>query len=355
MRTGAIERLRGRLQADGWTLVAGHEADLCVRRNDVTVVIEVNEVASSGWDHLRGGLADAILRSQRAASLRPGANPVAVVAAPRVSNRMIARLSEYRDAHAPDVSWGVVDDDGRIDLHGVLELRVPPTRPARGTEERRVNLWSDLGQWVLKVVVNDTVRISSGVSPRVIGMPGAQFADSIGVSRSFAWQITAQLRRDGFLDDDNRVLRLGDLLQMWRHRQERPRLHAMSWLIPGGAPRLRLLPMLAASGSQCLAGYTACREHGIAIVPEGVFEIQARSLRDLEMRTRLVPSAPGERVDVLVRVPATPEAVFRAVTVPADDGATAADLLQCWLDLVDEPGRGGEQADVIWRERFHLP
>ena len=173
-------------------------------------------------------------------------------------------------------------------------------------------------------------------------------------STSVVWQVAEQLRRDGFLDEDNRFLRVADLLQMWRHRQARPRVHAMTWLLAGGAPRSRLRPLLLGSGRACLAGYSACRERAIAIVPEGVFEIYARTL-DMVKEHGLVPTAPGERTDVLVRIPATPEAVFRAVSAPAGDGVTSADLIQCWLDLVDEPGRGREQADVIWRQRFQLP
>jgi len=50
---------------------------------------------------------------------------------------------------------------------------------------------------------------------------------------------------------------------------------------------------------------------------------------------------------VLVRVARWPESVFRgAVSV---GGVPVADVIQCWLDVSAEPGRGAEQAAFIWQ------
>jgi hypothetical protein len=347
-----IEHLRQMLEAEGWTCRTDADADLIARRDAITLTIEIKRVTSAGWDPLRGAFADAVLSARRVAR-RTQAEPVAIVAAPHVSDRMLERIAEYRRQHAPDVTWGAVDDAGRMDLVGLVNVHVAPAA-GRETPVRRVNVWGDLGQWVLKVIAGNALLPDETFATSPAGIPSSEFADRIGVSRSFTWQILGQLRRDGYLDDENRLVRAADLLETWRHRRARPQVHRMTWPLPGKPPRERLLPLLLGSGRACLAGFTACHAWRAALVPEGVLDIYVRAI-DLAHEHGLVTAEPGERIDVVVRVPATPEAVFRAVSVPDHDGATAADLIQCWLDLVDEPGRGHEQAEHIWRERFHLP
>jgi len=51
--------------------------------------------------------------------------------------------------------------------------------------------------------------------------------------------------------------------------------------------------------------------------------------------------------DAYIRIPANPEAVFRAAVM--NDGVPCADILQVWLDVSDHPSRGRAQADEIAR------
>jgi hypothetical protein len=128
----------------------------------------------------------------------------------------------------------------------------------------------------------------------------------------------------------------------------------MSWVLLGGETRERLHPLVArGSGRACLAGFSACREHGIAIAATGATEVYARHL-DLAEELKLTPSPAGENPDVLVRIPDAPESVFRGVS-QAPDGTMYTDLIQCWLDLVDASAQGQKQAEVIWKRRFRFP
>jgi hypothetical protein len=58
------------------------------------------------------------------------------------------------------------------------------------------------------------------------------------------------------------------------------------------------------------------------------------------LRLGLRVAEPGEIVDVLVRQPRFPEAVFRGATIR--DRIPVSDVLQCWLDVADHPARGEE-------------
>ena len=61
----------------------------------------------------------------------------------------------------------------------------------------------------------------------------------------------------------------------------------------------------------------------------------------------LVPAAPGERVEVFVREPVFPEALFRGMVLAGQ--VPVADVLQCWLDVANHPVRGAEQAEHLWK------
>jgi hypothetical protein len=77
-----------------------------------------------------------------------------------------------------------------------------------------------------------------------------------------------------------------------------------------------------------------------------VERLSSEVLRELE----LVPAERGAKVDVHVRQPRWPTAVFKASVLR--DRAPVADVIQCWLDVVDHPARGKEQADLIREELF---
>ena len=61
----------------------------------------------------------------------------------------------------------------------------------------------------------------------------------------------------------------------------------------------------------------------------------------------LTKAKPGDRVDVMLRVPFVRESVFLG-TVKVE-GLPVSDVLQVWLDVSAHPARGKEQADVIYR------
>ena len=323
-------------------------------------MVAVNHVANTGWEVIRGAFADAILRARHASDPAPSPQGIAIVAGPRITDRLAQRLGSYRDEYARDMGWGVIDRDGRIDLWGSVDIHQKPTRPARGIEHRSVNIWSDLGRWVMKVLLMNTIAPTEAARwmPDVKGASHARLAAIMrgigGPSSSLIWKVTSQLREEGFLDEDNTVLRAAELLERWRHRQTRPTSHRMSWVLAGGDTRARLGPLIASgAGRACLAGSSACREHGLAITVPNVTEVYMRSI-DLAKDVKLAPTLDGDRVDVLVHVPEAPESVFRGVA-QASDGVLYADLIQCWLDLVDASAHGTKQADVIWKRRFHFP
>ena len=48
-----------------------------------------------------------------------------------------------------------------------------------------------------------------------------------------------------------------------------------------------------------------------------------------------------------MRIPRWPEALFRGAV--DCDGVLVSDILQAWLDVSEQPARGDEQAQDIWK------
>jgi hypothetical protein len=130
------------------------------------------------------------------------------------------------------------------------------------------------------------------------------------------------------------------------------------WLLRSSDPerqlddRLRNHPQ-AAGERACLGLFAACDRLGFRFVsgvsPHLYLEkVSEESLSPFGLR----PSEPGEGADVIVREPRFPEALFRAVL--KRDEVPVADILQCWLDVGENPARGQEMASYLF-ERVISP
>jgi hypothetical protein len=98
-----------------------------------------------------------------------------------------------------------------------------------------------------------------------------------------------------------------------------------------------------------MALFAAAEALGVGFV-EGVppyVYVRRLSPASLSAWKNLVPIAPGEPPDVIVRQAPFPESVFRGMVRPR--GIASCDVLQVWLDVFEHPARGQEQADLIRR------
>ena len=382
----AVERLARVLREAGWRVdvepaaAARHRPDLLAVRGRMRYVVEVKAVREARRPLIEAMFANAILQARAyAAGLR--GRPLAVIAAPRISPRVAAELGDYARRFAPDVAWGFLDAGATLELHGEgLEgVRArPAARAARRTDplsRRRAHPLTDLGQWMLKVLLAPRLAPEHLAAPRADVVSASHLARLASVSLPSAARFLEALRELGHLDRGRRevrVVRVDELLQAWRavsagHAEEvRAR-----WLIPardnaaqlarvvgGGARSDAMAPGTAAPGAfsrvpalgsrVCLGLFAASARLGFRFVhgaPLHIFleDVSRRTLEDLG----LAPAGAGQGFDVVVRRPAFPEAVFRSCVVR--DGVAAADLLQCWLDVSGHPARGQELADRIWR------
>jgi hypothetical protein len=375
-----IERLSASFRGANWQVVqesSAEEADLVLEHGRRRYVAEVKVAREPRKLEVQGAFADAILQANAYARAVAGAKPLAVVGAPHISDGMAELVRDYARKYGDGCAHGLIDSRGRFELHGAgldgigasSNAIVSPRSPSL-TASTRADLFSDLGQWLLKVLLARRLPEKFISAPRLPIRNAMHLAELAGVSVPHASRQVAQLRRDGFLDQSSelRLVRVGDLLDQWRAANRRLSLDiAARWLFPAKAPfdhlkqvlrrwseervarELVPVPPVWRRGTKrmSLALFAACEALGLGFVsgaPMHVYaeDVSAKAFEDLG----LVGAKPGERVDVFVRQPKNAESIFRAGVW--SKGLLSADALQCWLDVADHPARGEEQARQIW-------
>jgi hypothetical protein len=371
-----LDLLADIFRQDGWRIKAaprfGHrEGDLLVSRKDIRYLVELKVAPESRRDRLVPLLAQAILQARAVAhaSSQP-AVPLAVIGAPLVSPSIVRSLQDFVAENAPEAAVGIFDREGfRLFVGPGLEgLNAPP--PSRVHRRQHAPpesayLFSDLNQWMLKVLLAPLIPADLLRAPRREYRNASELAEAAEVSVMSAFRLVRQLRQEGFLDSDSgslHLVRREELLHRWQaaHLRAVPEL-PLRWIVP--VKNERQLPAALHSyvahpgviqqpaPRACLGLFAAAELLGFGFV-HGVppyFYLENLD-REVVQRMGLSPERAEHAPDAYVRVPAFRESVFRgAVEVK---GVPTADILQVWLDVGSHPARGAAQAGQIWRRVF---
>jgi hypothetical protein len=300
-------------------------------------------------------LADAILRGR--ASVR--GKFLVIVGTPAISAAMARSLEQYAAEVAQDQPFGYVDERGLVRFHGLgLDAaRGEPSggAPSRAAHERPRNPFSDLNQWLLKVLVGRQLAPEMISVPREPIRSAAELAARGRASTPAAWRLYSALRDGGHLDDAGNLSLVRDLMARWRAAAQRPqRRVGAKWILPGRAPVERLHEALAGLRSEaggppaCLGLFAACDALGVGHVRGAQLHLYVRHFEpELLERLGLALVVEGQQPDLFLQVARWPESLFRASV--GVKGVPVADVIQCWLDVSGEPARGAEQAAFIWR------
>ena len=166
---------------------------------------------------------------------------------------------EFAAEHASDVAIGIMDREGRRLFVGPgLDLLNAESdqelAPAVAAPEPSIELFSDLNQWMLKILLAAHIE-------RVDRMPAglrreyrnaSELARAADVSVMSAFRFVRQLERQGFLHevrDHLRLVRLDSLLERWQAASLRSvRELPARWLLSGEALRVTAPPRVEALG-----------------------------------------------------------------------------------------------------------
>jgi Restriction endonuclease len=370
------------LQKAGWQVKhsprsADNGADIVAHNGKNIYVFRLKALSESRKDRAIPLISQAILEAQRAAAQTTGsATPVAVLASDHVSDSLSGHIKDFALRNAPDVAVGIIDAGGfrRFAGHGLEVLNAERSRVIEGPpkEGSPSNLFSDLNQWMLKILLSRSIPDSLLSAPRGHYENVSQLADAAGVSTMSAFRFVRQLSEEGFLDEVGgmRLVRTEELLQRWL-RASHSRMHETParWILSGekdtfhaalrsyasrmrsSAPHSKTDHLRRGKPRLCLALFAAAEALGFKFVhgtqPHLYIEwLDRKVLRELGLSLEVA----DHHADVFVRVPKNPEAVYRAAV--ERDGVPATDILQVWLDVSNHPARGKDQADLLRKRVF---
>lgn len=353
-----------RLESGGWKVSrrrGSRPGEFSVAKGDLQYAVELKTSREGRRPLLEAFLADALLRAQAAARANhPPSRPLAVVAAPVLSESMAGALRDYVNAVAPGAAFGLVDSRGRFEFHGegLERLTGEPTRRPRQSRTPRTHvgdLFSDLNQFMLKVLLGrylpeELLHVLRG---RIDG--AAQLSKLAGTSLPSAWRFLSGLKDAGFIEESNgalEIVRRDDLLSAWASAVRRPSHEVRAaFSIPVSEPLSVLEPRVRAfhSAGQRIAwgGFAAIARLGFQFVHGATLHLYVADLSETTLRRlNLVRADSNQAAQVILRKSRWPESVFRAAVERA--GQPTTDILQSWLDVSQHPARGPEQANVLW-------
>ena len=348
-------------------------SDVLASGHGKKLVLEIKRASEGRKDRVIPLLSQAALDAGYRSRRIPGHPiPVAIVGANRIPDAVAAEAKEFMRERAPEVAVGLLDLEGFRSFagHGLESLSSPRHAESivRSPKARAPQLFSDLNQWMLKVLLAPRIPEEYLAAPRGHYQGASQLAEAAGVSVMSAFRFVEELLREGFLESGPgplRVVRLRELMNRWAAASQRRVLEVpMRWVLHRGksalanAVRSYQSQRMAHSnvGEQysspqprlCLGLFEAAEELGVGFVhgvkPYLYLErLSAEVLKDLG----LSGNAEEGESDLYVRIPGNREHVFRGVV--RKDGVPVSDILQIWLDVGQHPSRGKEQADLIWR------
>jgi hypothetical protein len=329
-------------------------ADLIVQKPGASYVVQVKAAAEGRSDRLIPLWSQACLQAMRVAGGHHA--PLAVVAAPRITPRAAEQVLTFAAEYAPDAAAGVIDFAGLRLFRGAhlegLDARATHSAKAAGDRSDSADLFSDLNQWMLKVLLAPELPDALLSAPRGRYRNASQLARAANVSVMSAFRFVQQLQRDGHLHESGSYLELvrrETLFQRWQAwaAVKRVKEAPMRFLLRGD-PQVELGRMLQ-SGRACLALFAAADALGLGFVhgvPPHVY-VSRLGHTNVAAWKNVVPAERGETPDLILREAPAPQSVFRALVRPGD--RPTSDAIQVWLDVAAHPARGAEQAEQIRR------
>jgi hypothetical protein len=355
----AVDEVASVFKNAGWRVAhetshGKHRPDLIVKRAGVSYAVEVKAAPEGRSDRLIPLWSQACLQAVRAAGAHA---PLAIVAAPKIARKVADHVLNFAHDYAPDAAAGVIDFDGLRQFRGphLDDLSVeaaprPESRIDRAIESGQ--LFSDLNQWMLKVLLAPEIPDDLLSAPRGRYHNASQLAKAANVSVMSAFRLVVQLQRDGFLDEADgyfNVVRREHLFRRWRGASASRAVNEipMRFLLRSD-PKAELGRMLQ-SGRACLGLFAAADALNVGFVhgvPPYVY-VQRLGPSNLAAWKNIVRVEGGESPDLILRQASAPQSVFRGLV--RAHSVPVCDVIQVWLDVSEHLSRGAEQADLIWQ------
>jgi hypothetical protein len=368
------------LRDNGWKVLQepreqNARLDLIAERRGEKLLFEIKRASEGRRDRVIALLSQAALEAAHySRNLADHPVPVAIVGSNHIPNSVAEEAKQFVRERAPDVAVGLVDLEGLRSFagHGLESLNSARKGSSVGSAKlgsRTPQLFSDLNQWMLKILLAPGIPEKYLSASRGHYHGASQLAEAAGVSVMSAFRFVEQFSKEGFLDQTSgrlRIVRSNELMKRWQAASQQRVLEIpLRWILNRGNEALpsALRSFLSAEAMSsagirkphlsrwpraCLGLFAAAEALGLGFV-RGVqpYLYLERMSEDIVENLGLSARGAEQQADIYVRIPGNRESVFRGAVVK--EGVPSSDILQVWLDVSQHASRGKEQADLIWR------
>ena len=264
----------------------------------------------------------------------------------------------FAEKYAPQVAVGIVSEQGFRQFRGLgLEdlntgPEIMPRLQHRTPFQKTTNLFSDLNQWLLKVLLAPELPDGLLNAPRASYASGSEFATAARVSKMSASRFLQQLQNEGHLDVASgyfTLVRRDELFRRWSATSMRPAPELpVRFLIRSSSDTVHAL-VAGGHGDLCLGSFAAAEAMNLGHVSGVPPSVCVRKLPSLGTgEWRMLSDSRTEVPDMVLRQALTPESLFRGAV--QCNGVLVSDVIQVWLDVANHPSRGAEQAELLYRK-----
>lgn len=353
-------------RSNGWSVEVPPEgplgADLVVQRGRRRFIVQLKALSEARPDRVLPMLSMAILQARAAAGESRNALPLAIVFVPQASPSLAGHVERFARQFANDVPIGIISGRGEqyfssAPLQSLNRWPQEPIRSSAGRAPQAINLFSDLNQWMLKLLLSWELPDGLLNAPRKQFRSGSDLAEAAQVSAMSASRFLQQLRSEGFLSEASphlTLVRREALLRRWGAAAMRtcPEMPCRFLLRMPAAQQMRGLLGRHAEDA-CLGLFAAADALDIGHVsgvPPYVHVPKLPTVGAADWPGLM--AHPTDRPDLILRQAAFPQSTFRGAV--HRDGILVTDIFQVWLDVMNHPARGAEQAGLIY-QKYLLP
>lgn len=366
---------------------ASDQPDFVFARKGQRFVVDLESAGMNRSDVIHGLMAAALLRARRHAIATSDAIVLPVVGVSTLNDRVVDAVGTFMTREAPHDAWGLIEREGGLHLHGVdsvAPLRIGRRRaPARVPSSHELDPFTDLGQWLAKVMIAPRLSQRLLSAPRTPIDRARHLALAARVSEPTAARWVRLLRGEQFIDERRgtlRIVRTQEFFSRWRNAVNAvPRREISArFFLPTGAPDEQLHQALARQAWRrvgdpapdqssinnvmiewgktpraCLGLFEASAALGSGHVMGAPIHFYLESITDDSLQHFGLERSEPDRAHVRVIEPTYPESLFRAAVIAQTRhglDVPSCDIVQAWLDVAEHPARGREQADAIERE-----
>ena len=349
--TAARRLLERHLPDFAWHQEAS-EVDLVgTRPHGRRVLVEVKALSTLRHRDLVGRLSTAIL--QLRAHATPGEITVALVAIPAITPAALNAVRRFLSEVAPEQAWGLLADDGSTVLEipslGVRVHERGTRRTESHAEPRQRRLFSDLNQWMLKVLLLRATEARLWGGPRRPIERARDLAVAAEVSTPHAYRFIKLFEEDDFLragEEGLRIVRRSALFREWSlaTRRQAGRAIPVRWAFGRPGSLAEIVGQGPDAPLYAIGAFEACRAFGALHTTAPIPEIYVEGPRAEILRRWALEETHERDAHVSLRITSS-QAIFRGRVVI--DGLSYVDVLQAALDVSRHPARGEEQASYL--------